>query len=94
MGLLAHQVVPLRGEPHGKHVVGPQSGFVPCRSEGGMHAHHVLVAKHFHPGKAVRIGPHRIVDAREIGVDAAAPLAQKVRQKKAQLMVGEGPLRG
>ena len=46
----------------------------------------IRVGQHFDPGEAVRIGPHRVVNAREINIELAAPFLQKVRQQKRHLV--------
>src|SRR5262249_13747646 len=44
---------------------------------------------HFHPAETIRIGPDRIEDPREIHVDLAAALLQKMRQQEAHLVMPE-----
>ncbi len=83
--LLAHRVVAFGAEAHRQHVVGKPRRLAPDRRERDVHADLRFVAQHFHPREAVGIRPQRVVDAREVGVELAAPFLQEVRQQEAHL---------
>ena len=68
--LLAHQVVALGPEPHRQHVVGPLRRLAPDRRERDVAADLSLVLEHLDPRAAVGVRPHRVVDAREVDLDA------------------------
>ena len=94
VGLETGYVVALRGMPHGEHVVGEPRRFVPGRRQRHMAADLLRVPKHLHPGETVGIGPQRVVDAGEVGVQRGPPGFQEVGQQDRQLMVGERVLDG
>ena len=83
--LLAHRVVPLGAEAHRQDVVGEPRGLAPHRRQRDVQADLRLVLQHFHPREAVGIRPERVVDAREVDVELAAPFLEEVRQQKAHL---------
>ena len=80
--LLAHRVVALGAEAHRQDVIGEPGGFTPGRRQGHVQPDLVVVGQHLHPREAVRVGPHRVVDAREIDVERAAILLEEMRQQK------------
>jgi hypothetical protein len=86
--LLAHEVVALRRQAHGQDEVGVARGLVPGGRERGVQADPLLVAEHLDPRRAVRIGPDRIEDAREVDVETLL-LRDEVGQQRAHLVVGE-----
>ena len=83
--LLAHRVVALGAETHRQDVVGEPRRLAPGRRQRDVQADLVLVGQHLHPREAVRIRPHRVVDAREVHVELAAVLLEEVRQQEAHL---------
>ena len=86
---LAHRVVALGAEAHRQDVVGEPRGFAPRRRQRDVQADRVAVGQHLHPREAVGIGPHRVVDAREVDVELAALLLEEMRQQEAHLEEGE-----
>ena len=93
VGFLAHEVVALRREAHGQHVVREPGGFAPGGREAGVALHLGLVAQHLDPAHAVGVGPHRVVDPGEVHRQLAPALLHQVRQQEAHLEEGEGILR-
>ena len=89
VGLVAGHVVALGAHAHRQHVIGEPGRLRPRRGEGDVAADQVLVGEHLEPAEAVGVGPDRVVDAGEVGVDAAAALLQEVGQQEAHLVVGE-----
>ena len=85
VGLLAHEIVPLRRQAHGQHVVREPGGLAPGGRETGVTLHLGLVAQHLDPAHAVRVGPHRVVDPGKIHGQFAPALLDEVRQQKAHL---------
>ncbi len=57
-----------------------------------MELHLLLVLERLEPHEPVRVDPHRVVDTREVDVDVAAPLLEKVREQEAHLVHRERPL--
>src|SRR5271157_4825765 len=57
-----------------------------------MQADHLFVAQHLDPGESVRISPHGIEYASEIGLEAAAAFLEKVREQKRHFMRAQRPL--
>ena len=88
------QVVALGAVAHRQHVVGEPRGLAPDRREAGVALDLRLVGQHLDPGQAVGIGPHRVVDAREVHRELAAALLEEVRQQEAHLEERERVLRG
>src|SRR6266436_1965608 len=57
-----------------------------------MTANQLLVSQGFNPREAVRIGPHRVIDAGEVSIEPAASFLEKVREQKRHLVHGEREL--
>ena len=89
VGLEAGDVMALRCDSHRQHVVGKPCRLVPGGRERHMASDLVGVAQHLHPRKAVRVGPERVVDPGEVGVQVAPSGLQEVRQQDRHLMVAE-----
>ena len=53
-----------------------------------------LVEQRLHPREAVGVGPDRVVDAGEVGVELAAALVEEVGEQDRHLVVGERVLLG
>ena len=85
--------MPLGRMAHGQHVVGEPGGLAPGRGQRHEAADLVLVAQGLHPAQSVRVGPHRVVDADEVGVQPAAALGEEVRQQERHLVLGQRVLR-
>ena len=82
-------VVALGADAHRQHVVGEPGGLRPGRGQGDVAADEIGVGQHLDPGEPVGVGPHRVVDPGEVGVDAAPARLQEVREQEAHLVVGE-----
>ena len=80
-------VVPLGAVAHRQHVVGEVGRLVPGRGERDEAADLGLVGEDFHPRQPVGVGPHRVVDADEVGVELAAALGEEVRQQERHLVL-------
>ena len=76
--LVGVQVVTLRAVSHREDVVREVGRFVPRRRERHVQAHLLLVRERLDPAEAVRIRPHRVVDAGEVHVELPAPLSEEV----------------
>ena len=79
--------MPLGAVPHRQHVVGEPGRLVPGRGQRDGAADLVLVTQDLHPAQPVGVGPHRVVDADEIGVQPAAALGEEVRQQERHLVL-------
>src|SRR5215469_10369563 len=84
--LVRVQVVTLRADAHRQHVVSEEGCLAPGGREGNMEADPGLVREHFDPPEAVGVRPHRVVDAREVDLEAAAALREEVRQQERELV--------
>ena len=73
-------------EAHRQNVIRKVSGFVPHRRQRHMTADQVFVRERLDPGEAIRVRPYRVVNAREINIEFAAPIFQKVWQEKRHLV--------
>src|SRR5262249_45187396 len=82
MRLVRVEVMTLRAVSHGQHVVAEAGGLAPARREGDVKADPGLVCQHLDPAEPVWIGPDRVVDAREVDLEAAAALVQKGRPQE------------
>ena len=80
--------------PEGQHVIRPHGGLVPGGSHRDVAADEVLIGQRLDPREAIRVGPHRVVHAGEVGVDLAAALHQEVRQQDGELVGGHRELVG
>ena len=87
VGLVRGDVVALGADAHGQDVVREPGRLATRRGEGDVAADQLLVREHLQPREAVRVRPHRVVDAREVGVEPAPPLLQEVGQQDRQLVV-------
>ena len=85
MRFLAHHVVPLGAETHRKDVVGEPRRFAPDWRQRDVQPDLFRIGQHFDPREAVWIRPHRVVDAGEVHVEAAAVFFEEMRQQKAHL---------
>ena len=84
--LVGVQVVPLGAEPHRQHVVGEEGGLAPGRGERDVETDEALVGERLDPREPVGVRPDGVVDAREVHLEAAAPLLQEVRQEERELV--------
>ena len=75
----------LGAEPHGQHVVGEMGGLVPGGRQGDVQADPLRVGEHLDPGEAVRIGPDRVVHAREVDIEEIAAPLQEMREEEGHL---------
>ena len=94
VGLVAVQVMSFGGMAHGQNQVSPVGGLVPGGRHGDVQTDLLLVAEHLYPTEAVGIGPDGIEDPREVDVDFAPTLFEKVGQQKAHLVVAQRVLGG
>ena len=69
--------------------VGEDRGFIPGRRHGDMAADEVFVRKRFNPTEAIGVGPDRVVDPREIGIDFATTIFEEVRKQNGELISRE-----
>ncbi len=92
--LVRVRVVPLGRVAHGQDVVGEVGGLAPRRRQRHVQPDLRLVLQHLDPGEAVGVGPHRVVDAREVDLEPAAPLLHQMRQQERQLVHRERVLDG
>ena len=79
-------VVSLRGDSHGQDVVGKVGRLAPRGRQRHVQSHELLVREDVDPGEAVGVRPHRVVDAREIDLEPAAPILQQVGQQHRHLV--------
>ncbi len=86
--LVGVRVVPFGAVAHRQHVVGEVGRLVPGRGQRHEAADLGLVGEHLHPGQPVGVGPHRVVDPDEVGVELAPAVFEEVRQQEAQLVLG------
>jgi len=84
--LVADHVVALGGVPHRQDVVGEVRGLVPRRRQRHVQPELGLVQQGLDPAEAVGVGPHRVVDAAEVGVDRAAALGHELGQQERHLV--------
>ena len=84
--------MPLAADAHREHVVGEPGGLGPGGGQGDVTANAFGVLEGLEPAEAVRVGPDRVVDAREVGVEATASLVEEVGEQDRHLVVGEGVL--
>ncbi len=84
--------MPLRADSHGKDVVGVPGGFRPCGRQGDVQSDLVLVGQGFDPREAVRVGPHGVVDTREVDVHLPPAVLEQVGEQERHLVVSEGIL--
>ena len=80
--LIGMGVVAFRAVAHREHEVSQVGGLAPGRRERDETAHLVLVGERLHPRQPVRVGPDRVVDANEVGVEPAPAFEQEVRQQE------------
>ena len=66
---------------HRQDVIGPDRGFIPGGSQRHVAANEVFAGQCFDPGEPIRIGPHRVVHASEVGVELAPAIKEEVRQQ-------------
>ena len=86
--------MPFGAVAHRQHVVGEVGGLVPGGGQRDEAAHLLLVGEHLHPAQPVRVGPHRVVDAGEVGVEPAAAVLEQVREQETQLVLRQRVLLG
>src|ERR1044071_4846264 len=79
-------VMTLWPEPNGQNVISEVSRLVPNGSQRRMTSDQAFISERFDPRKAIRIRPHRVVNAREVSVEFPASLFQKMWQQKGHLM--------
>ena len=84
--LVGVQVVTLGAVSHREDVVREVGRFVPRRRERHVQTHLLLVRERLDPAEAVRVRPHRVVDAGEVHVELPAPLLQEVGEKEGDLV--------
>ena len=92
--LLALVVVALRGVAHGQNVVREPRRLAPGGGESDVAAYLVVVLQHVHPHEAVGVRPDRVVDPREVDVDAVALVLDEMGHQEAHLEEREGVLPG
>src|SRR5262249_13538129 len=68
---------------------GEPRGFTPHRCERGVKLDHRLVSENLDPAHAVRVRPHRVVDASEIRGEMSAAIFEKVRKQETHLVMRE-----
>jgi hypothetical protein len=78
--------VPLGRQPHRQDVVGEVAVSFQVGVSATCRPTLRLVGQHLDPAEAVGVGPHRVVDAGEVDVDACRALLQEVRQQERQLV--------
>src|SRR5262249_45343061 len=92
--LLAHRVVALGAEPHRQDVISEPRRLAPGGGERDMQPDAIAVGEHLDPREAVRVGPYRVVDAREVDVEPAAVLFRKCGSRKLISKKASGYSRG
>ena len=90
MGFVTDDVVLFGADAHRQHVIGKPGRFVPCWSQRHMTFDLLGVGERFHPAETIGVGPDRVIDTREVGVEFASPLIEKVRKQDRHLVIGEG----
>src|ERR1700685_1678556 len=66
MGFLAHQVMTLGSMAHGQNIISKPRSLVRGGSEESVPLNFVLIGQRLDPAKAVRIGPHWVVNTKKI----------------------------
>ena len=92
VGLVGVEVVPLASQPYRQDVVGEPRGFTPDRRESRMALDERLVLEYFHPRETIRIGPHRVVNPREIDGQLSASLFEEMGKQEGHLVEGQREL--
>src|SRR2546426_8818720 len=85
VSLLRHEIVTLGGVAHRQHVVGEPRRLAPHRRQTHVALDLRLVGQHLDPGHPVGVGPHGVVDAREVHGELAAALTEKMREQERHL---------
>ena len=85
--LVGVRVVAFGGDAHGQNVVCVPGGFGPGRSQRDMQSDLLFVGEHLDPAESIGVGPHRVVDPREVGVELCPALLEQVGEEDAQLVV-------
>ena len=92
---LTHQVVTFRSVTRRQNIIREPCGFIPRGRECNITFDLRLFAlEHLEPHETIGVNPHRVVDAREINIDVAAPFLEHVRQKNGHLIMCERILDG
>src|SRR5256885_2136749 len=63
------KIVSFGADAHRQNVVSVISSFVPRWSQRDIATNEIRITQHLDPRKAVRVGPYRVVDAREVNIE-------------------------
>ena len=83
----------LAAQAHRQDVVGVLRGLAPRRGQRDVQPDLRRVAQQLDPAEPVGVGPHRVVDPREVHLERAAAVGDQVRQQERQLVHRQRVLR-
>ena len=86
VGLVRVEIVALAAVPRRQHVVGVLGRLAPGRGQRDVQPDLLGIAQHLDPGEPVGVGPHRVVDPREVDLERAAAVGEELRQEERQLV--------